>query len=382
MFKRFIAIILLVFVFVCSSVYADAVQKNVSLLDDYNITVNYKDYDGIVKSVSIVDDVLSVNNNIMISIDSLDLLNMEADRFLFIATYARALEYIILDPGLETNKIGLYINKKSYILKDPDYEDIKMGTMKESPVEYNGIAYIPIDVFNLMDLKATNNENNITIDIAGDPNIKTVVTGIDRKKEVLTVKRGDQQIKLKLIGVDIPNDDKTYNATVSKVVYALKGKEISIKYDLSPTAISYDVEGGYYYVYAYLPGDDISLNEQILSMGYASYIDYEVGTDLREELINSAKYAQSNKLGVYKINSTKIYKVESVNNKIVTLSQGGTVYQIDFGDKNLSYTLKQYSPSSLKKLNDYVGKNIELKVRPVDNYDFVLYIITYLKEKK
>jgi endonuclease YncB( thermonuclease family) len=383
MFKRFIIVFISLFLIFSMKVYADNSTKEIKVIKDLNLVVEYKDYDGSAKTASITDDAISVNGRVMINIDSLDLLNMEAEKLIFIVTYAKSLGYIVLDPGLETNKIGLFIDNKTYTLKDLDYNKIKDGTLMEPAIEYEDTAYIPIEVFDLMGLKATSEENKVYINVSGDLDVKTVVTGIDRKKEVLIAKRGDQEVRYKLIGVDVPDDDKTYYASMSKVVKALIGKQIEVKYDLSVTSIAYDVEGGYFYIYAYLPGDDISLNEQILNSGYAVYKDYNVGTELREVLVAASKQAQSDQLGIHKMASSKVYNIKSVNGKIVTITQGGSTYKVDFEDKELSSTIKQYISSSLITLGSkYIGKDIELKVKPTNNYDFVLYIITYLKEHK
>lgn len=397
--------------------------KNTVSVKDASISISY--YDDMKKEqvAAVKGSLMGVNASPFVTRDSLNDLTFKTDVFVYLITYQRYSGYILFSFGEGQKKVKMWINKKNYIVLNSDWEAIKYGNLKEAPSFSNGAAYIPLEVFNLGGYTYSVNKNQVNINLTKKSTEFPVITKYDRETETVVIKKDGKEDNYKLIGVNFPDDDKVFNKYSKSYFDSLIGKKVNIKYDSSDGAITYNKNKNYYYAYVYLVGESKSINEDILYNGYTYYYDYNVGSELTDGLENAALRAKSNQMGVYhekdmyelnenidemndgdlrqedELESNQFKVVEAiektqydeehglgqtvVTERKIILDHNGQVIKVDFLDPNVPYLLQEYGSLAIKTAKEkLIGKVITLRITPEDNYEYVLFLLDYMKSMK
>ena len=120
-------------------------------------------------------------------------------------------------------------------------------------------------------------------------NTYTVDSVTDNGEVIVNV--GEQQLKVVLIGDNIPKKSDELNSKISE---DLKGKEIKLAFDEQKTEKKDNSK-----VYAYIYINDILYNATLLENGSVTLKDEKTNKKLLSELTQAQAYAKQNALGVW-----------------------------------------------------------------------------------
>lgn len=389
--KTMIIFSLIVLLSFHSIVYA--ADQSLNAATESNITVHYTNKEGHKSEVSILDKVVNTNTSSLIRLKSLDQLSYEANQYLFIWSYVKYSGYVLINiPG--NNKIRMWVNKRSFEVVDKEWNLIGEGELKEAPIVYDNEPMFPVEAFNILGYSVQTNKNggvvvNLTEKAEGTQDTPFVL-GVDRSDETIIVRKEGKDVKFRLIGVNLPDDDTVYNTYTADYINDLKGKYVLVKNAVWS-------EEGFFYAYIYPIGEKVSINEDMVGRGYSFYADYDVEDSWKEIMSINVEFAKSNQLGVYSAASNeaikapikkfnpngKTFHVAGIEGKIVTLKQNDAIYEVDFGDRNISEVMQRNASLSLLFMKkELIGKQVELLVAPKNNYEFILYLMVYIKDHK
>lgn len=273
---------------------ADLTDKSYVEVPKSNISIKYLDFDGLEKTVSLEDKTYGVNAHPFISIESISKLNYVAEKFVFLLSYTKYDEYIMLNsPG--KFKIAMYIDDKNYTIMDSNWKDIGKGIFSEAPFVEDDVVYIPLEAILALGHNFTVENNNIFIDTTKVDT--TIFPVVDNDEKLETNKNTNANTKEKKLA---NNEFKVVDA-------------------------------------------------------------YE-----------KTKYEESHGLGDTIVTERKII-----------LEQNGKTIDVDFLDPNLPELMKDMASLTIKTAEQkLIGKTIQLKITPKNNYEFVLYIMNYMLNMK
>jgi Staphylococcal nuclease homologue. len=403
-----------------STVLASPYQSKSITENEVVVEMKYFDYDGKEAKVSIKDKILNVNAHPFIRLYAFEDLVFEAEKFVFLITHARYEGYVMLN-HVGNNKIRMYVDEREYTIVNNDWETVDVNKFDETPFYKDDIPYIPLKTIELLGYTYSISDDKIVIDMTKKYSEQAKIKGYNKKLETIIVTENGVDKNYRLIGVNLPDDDKIFNKYTKKYLDSLKNKYVTISTDESVGKV-YNKQKDFYYAYLTLQNEKISINEKMIKEGYGWYFSYNVDSNHIKDFNKAYDYAVSNQLGVYhekyndndkklkeeydksievesklKSNQFKIVdayektkyieshglgRTEIVESKII-LEQNGKTYTANFLSEDVPELMREYSSLAIKTINEkYKGDIITLRVTPKTNYEFVLYILDYLLNNK